>query len=103
MATVRHVVLVKFRETATEAQRQLFIDRSNWGRHAEYVSGYTCGWGVSDNPYASSATDAWDWGMTLDLDEADVQRYATDPIHREVGQAVQGIAEKYAILDFVME
>ena len=100
---VRHIVLVKFRADATAEQRAEFIRRSQWSRQADYVSGYVCGSGVQPNPYASSKTDEWDWGMTLDLDEADVERYKDDPVHRAVGPDVGQYAERYAILDFVVD
>ena len=100
---VRHVVLVKFREDATPAQRDEFISRSQWSRNADYVSGYVCGMPVRPNPYAGAASDDWDWGMTLDLAEADVERYRDDPVHQAVGADVGAYAERYAILDFVID
>ncbi|MEM7288301.1 MAG: Dabb family protein [Actinomycetota bacterium] len=101
--TVRHVVLVRFRDDATEEQRAEFIRRSQWSLEADYVSGYVSGWGVDPNPYGGSATDDWHWGMTLDVAEGDVLRYRDDPIHRAVGPAVSKYAERYAILDFVID
>ena len=101
--TVRHVVLVRFRDDATEEQRAEFIRRSQWSLEADYVSGYVSGWGVDPNPYSGSATDEWHWGMTLDIAEADVHRYRDDPVHRAVGPAVSKYAERYAILDFVID
>ena len=38
--TVRHVVLVRFRDDATDEQRAEFIRRSQWSLEADYVSGY---------------------------------------------------------------
>ena len=35
--------------------------------------------------------------------EGDVLRYRDDPIHRAVGPAVSKYAERYAILDFVID
>ena len=98
---VRHVVLVKFREDATEAERAELVERSQWGRHADYVTGYQCGFPVQPNPYPDGG--AWDWGMILELDEADVERYRDDPVHQAVGAAVSGFAERFAVLDFVIE
>ncbi len=101
--TVRHVVLVRFRDDATAEQRAEFIQRSQWSLEAEYVAGYVCGWGVDPNPYSSSASEDWHWGMTLDIAESDVERYRDDPVHRAVGPAVSKYAERYAILDFVID
>jgi hypothetical protein len=101
--TVRHVVLVKFREDSTAEQRAEFIARSQWSLEADYVSGYVSGWGVQPNPYPSSASDDWDWGMTLDIAESDVDTYKHDPIHRAVGPAVSKYAQGYAILDFIID
>ena len=100
---VRHVVLVKFRDDATAEERSEFIRRSQWSRQAGYVGGYACGAAVTPNPYAGAATEAWDWGMTLDLDEADVTRYRDDPVHRAVGADVGRFAARYAILDFTID
>jgi hypothetical protein len=99
---VRHIVLIKFREDASEEARQELINLSQWSRKADYVSGYACGWGVEPNPYAG-AGDEWDWGMSLDLSEEDVARYSDDPTHSAIPQEVIDCAEKFAILDFVME
>ena len=41
--------------------------------------------------------------MTLDIAEDDVLRYRDDPVHRAVGPAVSKYAERYAILDFVID
>lgn len=101
--TVRHTVLVRFRDDATPEQRAEFIRRSGWSLEADYVTGYASGWGVDPNPYAASASDEWHWGMTLDIAESDVIRYKEDPRHRAVGQAVSHYAERYAILDFVLD
>lgn len=100
---MRHVVLVKFKDTATPEQREEFIKRSQWSLEADYVTGYTSGWGVQPNPYASSNSDGWDWGMTLDIAESDVLTYKDDPVHRAVGPAVSQYAERFAILDFVID
>ena len=100
---VRHVVLVRFKDDATDEQRAEFISRSQWSREADYVTGYVCGSPVEPNPYAASASETWDWGMTLDLAEADVLRYKDDPRHRAVGAAVSKYAERYAILDFIID
>ncbi len=102
MSRVRHIVLVKFREDASLEERGEFVARSQWSRRADYVSGYTCGSGVQPSPYAA-ATDEWDWAMTLDLDEADVTRYRDDPVHRAVGADVGRYAERYAIIDVVID
>ena len=72
-------------ENPSAEQRAEFIRRSQWSLDAEYVDGYVSGWGVDPNPYTSSATDEWDWGMTLDIAESDVMRYCNDPLHRAVG------------------
>lgn len=101
--TVRHVVLVKFREETTAAQRDEFIRRSQWSREADYVDGYVCGLPVQPNPYAAAASEEWDWGMTLDIAEADVERYRDDPVHQSVGADVGAYAERYAILDFLID
>ena len=101
--TVRHVVLVRFRDDATPDQRAEFIRRSQWSLEADYVTGYVSGWGVDPNPYRSSATEEWHWGMTLDIAEADVQRYRDDPRHRAVGPAVSKYAERYALLDVIID
>ena len=101
--TVRHVVLVRFRDDATDEQRAEFIRRSQWSLEADYVSGYVSGWGVQPNPYGGSNSAEWDWGMTLDVSEDDVLRYRDDPVHRAVGPAVSKYAERYAILDFVID
>ena len=98
--TVRHVVLVKFREDITESDRARFIERSQWSREAAYVSDYTCGFAVQPNPYPTN--QEWDWGMILDIAESDVERYRDDPVHQAVGREVAGFAERYAILDFVI-
>jgi len=100
---VRHVVLVKFKEQTTDAQRNEFIARSQWSLGADYVTGYVSGWPVEPNPYAASATEDWDWGMTLDFAEADVHRYKDDPRHKAVGADVGSYAERYAILDFIID
>jgi len=96
------MVFVKFREDASAEQREEFISRSQWSRGVDYVSGYVCGFPVQPNPYPASGEE-WDWGMALDLDESDVERYRDDPIHQAVGADVGGYAERYAILDFVIE
>jgi hypothetical protein len=100
--TVRHVVLVKFRDDVTPEQRTEFINRSQWSRQADYVSGFVCGLPVRPNPY-TGATEDWDWGMCLDIAEADVERYRDDPVHQAVGAEVGGYAERYSILDFVID
>ena len=97
---VRHVVLVKFREDADEETRQELIELSQWSRKAEYVSGYVCGHGVQPNPYAGQD---WDWGMSLELAEKDVERYRDDPTHGAIPPEVIACAEKFAVLDFVIE
>jgi hypothetical protein len=99
---VRHVVLVKFKDDATAEQRAEFVQRSQWSVDVDYVHGYTSGWPVEPNPYASSATEEWDWAMTLDIAESDVLRYKNDPLHAAVGRDVSKYAERYAILDFVI-
>lgn len=100
---VRHVVLVKFHEDTTADQRAEFISRSRWSRSADYVTGYVCGLPVRPNPYAADGTDDWDWAMSLDIAEADVERYRDDPIHQAVGADVGAYAQSYAILDFVID
>lgn len=100
---VRHIVLVKFNDEATDEQRAEFVRRSQWSLEADYVTGYTSGWPVEPNPYAASNSEEWDWGMTLDIAEADVDRYKNDPRHKAVGPAVSQYSERYAILDFVIE
>ena len=100
--TVRHIVLVKFREDAPEEMRQELIRLSQWSRKADYVSGYVCGSGVQPNPYAGQG-DEWDWGMSLDMAEEDVERYRDDPMHVAIPQEVIACAEKFAILDFVID
>ncbi|HJP41826.1 MAG TPA: Dabb family protein [Dehalococcoidia bacterium] len=102
MSTVRHVVLVKFKEDATGEEKQKFIERSSFGKSASFVSNFACGWGVDPNPYAS-ASEQWDWALTLDLPDGDSLRYANDPEHRAAGAEIAGLAEKFAILDFVIE
>jgi hypothetical protein len=98
---VRHTVLVKFHDHATAEQRAEFISRSQWSRDVDYVYGYECGFPVQPNPYAGA--DEWDWGMSLNLAEADVERYRDDPIHQAVGADVGAYAKGYAILDFVID
>ena len=100
---VRHTVLVKFHDDATGEQRAEFISRSQWSRKVDYVSGYVCGLPVQPNPYSADGTDDWDWGMSLDIAETDVERYRDDPIHQGVGADVGEYAHSYAILDFVIE
>jgi hypothetical protein len=100
---VRHVVLVKFRDEATAEQRDEFISRSQWSRNVDYVTGYVFGRPVQPNPYAGAASEDWDWGMTLDMAQADVERYRDDPIHQAVGAEVGAYAESYSILDFVID
>jgi hypothetical protein len=100
---IRHVVLVKFRASATPGQRAEFIARSQWSRCAEYVTGYVCGLPVQPNPYAGAASDEWDWGMTLDMAETDVERYRDDPVHQAVAADVGTYAERYSILDFIID
>lgn len=99
---VRHVVLVKFRDDATSEQRDEFINRSQWSRNADYVSGYECGLPVQPNPYAGGSEE-WDWGMSLVIAESDVERYRDDPVHRAVGADVGTYAQSYSILDFVID
>jgi hypothetical protein len=99
---VRHIVLVKFRDDAPEEMRRELIKLSQWGRHADYVSGYVCGHGVQPNPYAGNG-DEWDWGMSLDMPEDAVERYRDDPTHAAIPAEVIACAEKFAILDFVMQ
>ena len=101
--TVRHIVLVKFRDDATAGQRAEFINRSQWSRNADYVRGYVCGDPVQPNPYAGAGSDEWDWGMTLDIAEADVERYRDDPIHQAVAAGVGAYAQRYAILELVID
>lgn len=100
---IRHVVLVRFRDDATIEQRDVFIARAQWSRDAEYVMNYACGFGVGINPAATSGTDEWHWGMTLDLAEADVDRYRNDPRHTSIGPEVTACTERYAILDFAID
>ena len=100
---VRHVVLVKFKPETTDAQRVEFIRRSGWSRTHSFVTNYTSGAKVVPNPYAASNTDEWDWAMTLDFDEDDVLTYRDHPEHRLVGPTVGAYAERYAILDFVID
>ena len=99
---VRHIVLVKFREDAPDALKQELIRLSQWSRDADYVSGYVCGWGIQPNLYPG-AGEEWDWGMSLDMAEEDAKRYAEDPTHMAIPQEVIDCAEKFAILDFLME
>jgi hypothetical protein len=100
---VRHVVLVKFRDDASNEQKAKFIRHSQWSLGVDYVSGYVSGWPVEPNPYAGSATESWDWAMTLDITESDVERYKEDPLHTAVDKNVTRCAERYAILDFVID
>ncbi len=102
MRKVRHVVLVKFRSDIGEAEREKFLERVKSVRALSFVTGLVSGWGFEPNQY-DAASEPWDWGFTLDLDEDDVVRYATDSLHRSVGEEVGGLAEKYAILDFVVD
>jgi len=97
---VRHIVLVKFRQDAPDEIRQELIRLSQWSRNADYVSGYVCGFGVDPNPYAGQE---WDWGMSLELAEADVERYRDDPTHAAIPQDVIACAEEFAVLDFIIE
>ena len=101
-AMVRHIVLVKFRSDAPDSLRQELIERSQWSRKADYVSNYVCGHGVQPNPYPAQP-DEWDWGMSLDMAREDVERYRDDPTHGAIPQEVIEAAEKFAILDFVIE
>ncbi len=41
--------------------------------------------------------------MSLDMAEEDAKRYAEDPTHMAIPQEVIDCAEKFAILDFLME
>jgi hypothetical protein len=97
---VRHIVLVKFREDAAEEVRGELIRLSQWSREADYVTNYVCGWSVENNPYPGQE---WDWGMSLDMTEADVERYAADPTHAAIPDEVLACAEQFAVLDFVIE
>jgi hypothetical protein len=99
---IRHIVLIKFREDAPEELRQELVRLSQWGRDADYVSGYVCGWGIQPNLY-SGAGEEWDWGMSLDMAEQDAKRYAEDPTHVAIPQEVIDCAEKFAVLDFRIE
>lgn len=97
---VRHIVLIKFRDDASDELRAELIRLSQWSRHADYVSNYVCGWGIQPNLYAGQD---WDWGMSLDLAEADAKRYAEDPDHEAIPADVIAAAEQFAVLDFAME
>ena len=97
---VRHMVLVKFHQDAAQEVRQELIRLSQWGRQADYVTNYVCGWGVENNPYPGQD---WDWGMSLDMAEEDVARYASDPTHMAIPDEVLACAEQFAVLDFVIE
>ena len=99
-AKVRHVVLVKFHEDAPEETRQELIKLSQWSRKADYVTGYVCGHGVEPNPYAGQE---WDWGMTLDMSAADVERYRDDPTHQAIPDEILACAKEFAVLDFIVE
>jgi len=57
---------------------------------------------VQPNPYPAQP-DEWDWGMSLDMAREDVERYRDDPTHGAIPQEVIEAAEKFAILDFVIE
>jgi len=96
-------VLVKFRDDISAADRERFIERSQWGRETDYVSGYTCGTPVKPDPYPGVSGCEWDWGMTLDIAESDVERYRDDPVHRAVGQEVAAFAARVEILDFLID
>ena len=100
--TVRHVVLVKFKPEASLEHREELMRLSQWGRNAEYVAGYKCGVAVKPNPYAGQ-TEEWDWGMSLDLSEDDVNRYRDDPVHEAIPEEVIACAEKFEILDFIID
>jgi len=102
MTKVRHVVLVKFPDDITKEDQERFIKKATWGKGAAYVSGFASGFGVDPNPWADSS-EAWDWALTLDVDEVDVAKHATDPVHTAAGEAIAHIAERYAILDFIIE
>ncbi|GEM_PF-3330012 len=99
---VRHIVLVKFKSSASEKLKSELIRLSQWGKKAAYVSSYTSGHAINPNPY-SGQTEEWDWGMSLDLLESDVTRYRDDPVHQSIPAEVIDSAEKFAILDFIID
>ena len=66
------------------------------------MSSYTSGHAINPNPY-SGQTEEWDWGMSLDLLESDVTRYRDDPVHLSIPAEVIDSAEKFAILDFIID
>jgi hypothetical protein len=102
MARIRHVVLVRFRDASAPDERQRFVEVVKQLRALPYVAEFTSGWDAGSGRYARSS-DRWDWGFTLDFDEADGQRYADDPAHAAVAADVAAFAEAFAILDFRMD
>ena len=99
MARIRHVVLVRFRDASSDDQRQRFVEAVRQLMALPYVRAFTSGWDAGGGRYARSS-ERWDWGFTLDLDEADGELYAEDPAHAAVASDVAAFAEAFAILDF---
>jgi hypothetical protein len=99
MATVRHVVLVRFRDDVPTAERERFATAVSAVATIPYVRGFRAGWGIEPALYLRSS-ERWDWALSLDLDLADADRYAADPVHRSAAAEVAHLAERFAILDF---
>lgn len=104
---VRHIVLARFRDEASEADRKRFIDVVNKCiSEIPYVSSFGTGSAFVPRTYTSGNTERWDWGQCFEMPADKVVYYMSDePGHHAVRAAVDiyGIVEQFAILDFVVD
>ncbi|MFN0094508.1 MAG: Dabb family protein [Dehalococcoidia bacterium] len=104
---VRHIVLARFHDQATAADRKRFIDVVNAAISAiPYVSGFGTGSVVEPRTYTRGNTEHWDWGQSFEMPLSKTHFYESEePAHHAVRDAldIPSIVAQFAILDFVVD